>query len=175
MKEYLTHSGPHIVHDVQWWSDDEDSPSVHKIYKFPNGYGASVIDCGYGREEGLWELAVINHEYDIQYDTPITSNVLGWLTVEQVEETLVKIRDMDLSQIPFECPNASESVGGRCEECSWCDCNGLWSLEPDETWEVDYDNLRHSWGLKFTYRGKKWITLCLTRRRDWLNEHRTQE
>jgi len=70
-----------------------------KIYRFANGYGASVI-ChpgSYGFEDGLWELAVALYhgegedDWRIDYSTPITNDVLGYLTEEQVEETLSAI------------------------------------------------------------------------------------
>jgi len=59
------------------------------IHKFDNGYEASVV-CGpgtYGNAEGLFEVAV-KHNGSIVYDTPITSDVLGWLTFREVADTL---------------------------------------------------------------------------------------
>lgn len=60
-------------------------------FKFANGYGASVIDDGYGRESGLYELAVIGKDNRLDYSTPITNDVLGWLTAEEVAEVLDRI------------------------------------------------------------------------------------
>ena len=66
------------------------------IYRFSNGYGASVVrhDFSYGGRDGLYELAVITFTadgFDLTYDTPITGDVLGWLTVADVAETLARI------------------------------------------------------------------------------------
>jgi hypothetical protein len=72
---------------------------IQRIYKFKNGYGASVIQCpfSYGGEVGLWELAVIKFksesmdEWSITYDTPITNDVEGNLTESDVDELLYRI------------------------------------------------------------------------------------
>jgi hypothetical protein len=70
---------------------------------FGNGYGASVIrnaselGYSYGGREGLWELAVLsdnNGRWEITHDTTITDDVLGWLTEEDVINTLKKIAKM---------------------------------------------------------------------------------
>lgn len=63
---------------------------TQRIYKFPNGYGASVVrhERSYGGREGLFELAVLNEQGNICYSTPITSNVIGWLTMEEVDQIL---------------------------------------------------------------------------------------
>lgn len=72
----------------------------HKVYKFPNNYGASVVkhNYSYGGERGLWEIAVVyfvdGDEWDIDYSTPITSDVLGYLTDEEVCETLEQIKNL---------------------------------------------------------------------------------
>lgn len=60
-------------------------------FKFANGYGASVIDDGYGSPAQPYELAVLGPDGSLCYDTPITDDVLGWLTAEEVAETLAKI------------------------------------------------------------------------------------
>lgn len=51
--------------------------------EFDNGYGVSVINYGYGRDEGLYELAIMRDD-GLCYDTPITNDVLGYLTEEDV-------------------------------------------------------------------------------------------
>lgn len=65
-------------------------------FKADNGYGASIVkhSFSYGHEDGLWELAVIGKDGDLCYTTPITSDVLGHLTEEEVNETLVKIAEL---------------------------------------------------------------------------------
>lgn len=65
---------------------------IHAMVIFNNGYGASVIktDKSYGSKDGLYELAVI-YNNDICYDTPITDDVLGYLTEGEVTDLLQKI------------------------------------------------------------------------------------
>lgn len=76
---------------------------VQKVFRFENGYGASVVKSpySYGGDEGLWELAVVlvyenegRLSWKLTYDTPITEDVLGWLTWEEVEETLRQIEEL---------------------------------------------------------------------------------
>ena len=69
------------------------------IYKFSNGYGASVI-CGpytYGGEEGLFEIAVLKFDGDkfsICYDTEITNKVIGHLDFGEVQGYLREIKNL---------------------------------------------------------------------------------
>jgi hypothetical protein len=60
-------------------------------FSFPNGFGASVINDGYGSADGLLELAVLNARGHITYETPITDDVLGYLTGIQVADALDQI------------------------------------------------------------------------------------
>ena len=72
---------------------------VQRLYRFENGYGASVIKnmFSYGGNEGLWELAVIEFEdgdiekFNIVYTTPVTDDVIGHLTEKEVDVLLAQI------------------------------------------------------------------------------------
>ena len=63
------------------------------VYKFGNGYGASVIShrFSYGGDAGLYELAVLDPNGDLTYETPITDDVIGWLTEDDVQACLAVI------------------------------------------------------------------------------------
>ena len=70
----------------------------HHWFNFPNGYGASVVRFSvggfggsYGAESGLWELAVLDSAGHLTYETPITDDVLGYLSDAEVADTLDKI------------------------------------------------------------------------------------
>lgn len=74
---------------------------IQYLFKAPNNYGASIVrhDFSYGNSQGLWELAVLKyeenetnlHNFEICYTTPITEDVLGYLTESDINETLDKI------------------------------------------------------------------------------------
>lgn len=64
--------------------------------RYPNGYGASVVqfDGSYGSEHGLYELAVLHDDGEdlrITYGTPISNDVMGWLSPEAVTYQLGRI------------------------------------------------------------------------------------
>ncbi|MAI05444.1 MAG: hypothetical protein CMA07_07005 [Euryarchaeota archaeon] len=63
------------------------------VYQFDNGYGASVVkhDFSYGGKNGKYEVAVLDNEGSLCYDTPITSDVIGYLTTSEVDKILVNI------------------------------------------------------------------------------------
>lgn len=84
MKEYLI-------------KQHERNYGVQKIYKFPNGYGASVIrnPFSYGGDEGLWEIAVLDKEGNLTYETPITNDVIGHLNDDEVIEVLKQIKELE--------------------------------------------------------------------------------
>lgn len=74
---------------------------VQYMFKFENGYGASVIkhDFSYGNDTDHWELAVIKWTedgsyWDLCYDTDITDDVIGGLTDKAVRELLQEIKEL---------------------------------------------------------------------------------
>lgn len=71
--------------------DGPGSVGSHRTkYRFPNGYGASVIRGGMAAYGGL-ELAVLKYDGDdwgLCYDTPITDDVVGYLTDDTLRSTL---------------------------------------------------------------------------------------
>jgi hypothetical protein len=82
---------------------------TQRVYRFDNGYGASVVQFtfhglsgSYGADAGLWELAVVRFtgegatpaNFELTYDTPITDDVIGHLDEGEVQALLVRIRDL---------------------------------------------------------------------------------
>lgn len=65
---------------------------VKAIVSFDNGYGASIVrhKHSYGGIEGLYELAVTKNN-KITYDSPITDDVIGYLSEADVESYLNQI------------------------------------------------------------------------------------
>jgi hypothetical protein len=57
-------------------------------YSFPNGYGASVIS---GEGINRFEIAVLEADGSLCYDTQITDDVIAGLDVEGVYKVLDKI------------------------------------------------------------------------------------
>ena len=73
---------------------------VQYIFKFDNGFGASVIKNvgSYGHENDLWEVGVVIFGYGdawhLTYKTPITNDVVGNCTDEEVRDILSQIQKL---------------------------------------------------------------------------------
>lgn len=68
---------------------------IRATHTFPNGYGVSVIKSPYtyGGTSGLYELGVLWND-ELTYDTPITSDVLGRLTPDDINKILVQVENV---------------------------------------------------------------------------------
>lgn len=68
---------------------------IQYVFKFENGYGASVMRV---YNANLWELAVItwknNRTSYIDYDTELTDCILPYLTDEDVRNLLEEIKNL---------------------------------------------------------------------------------
>ena len=73
--------------------------AVQAKHFLPNGYGVSVVrhPGSYGFLEGLYELAVLEgneDDWELCYDTPVTSDVLGHLSEQDVEDNVLKVQSL---------------------------------------------------------------------------------
>ena len=66
------------------------------VLRFPNGYGASIINDGYGRHSGLVEVAVVwfdgKNDWELA-DAPTGwgDTVLGWLDPKGLDDALRQV------------------------------------------------------------------------------------
>jgi hypothetical protein len=63
---------------------------------FDNGYGISVItgDSAYGAGDFPYEVAVLNKDGGLCYDTPVTDDVLGHLNADGVTDKMEQIQEI---------------------------------------------------------------------------------
>lgn len=66
------------------------------LYKFPNGYGASVVQhhYSYGMELAVIEWLDDDH-WELCKTTPITDNVIGYLEFETLYPILEQIYELE--------------------------------------------------------------------------------
>jgi len=78
------------------FKDLPDYRGIQCRIQFENGFGASVIrhEHTYGGKDGLYELAVLDAEGGITYDTSVTDDVVGYLNEEGVTELLKEIQNL---------------------------------------------------------------------------------
>jgi hypothetical protein len=81
--------------DLEFKPPPMGSGMISRI-KFDNGYGASVVKGPhtYGGNEGLYELAVIDANDQVTYETSVTNDVEGYLTEEDVTILLKQIQNL---------------------------------------------------------------------------------
>ena len=85
--------------DLDFQPHEDWNDGVQAIHLFENGYGVSVIRTpfSYGGPNGLYEVAVIRGNSDnwqITYDTPITGDVLGWQTPQDIDDVLNRVQSL---------------------------------------------------------------------------------
>ena len=81
--------------DLEFKNMDSFYEGIQARLVFENGYGASVVrhNFSYGGKDGLYELAVIKDD-DICYSTPITTDVEGYLSEDEVSGLLKQIQEL---------------------------------------------------------------------------------
>ncbi|MCW2918553.1 MAG: putative bacteriophage protein [Actinomycetia bacterium] len=65
--------------------------ATHKVYRFPNGYGASVV--AWDTEPA--ELRVVRwhrNQYRLDYSTPITLEAIGRPDDDEIQDLLERVR-----------------------------------------------------------------------------------
>jgi hypothetical protein len=64
---------------------------------FDNGFGVSVVShtFSYGGKDGKYELAVLDSDGQLTYETPITNDVMGYLEPEEVTNIMKDIQNLD--------------------------------------------------------------------------------
>lgn len=77
-----------------------DGFAQQAVMFFANGYGVSVLIGGsaYGDGSTPYELAVLSgntKKWDLRYDTPITDDVLGYLTPEEVTKYMIEVQKLE--------------------------------------------------------------------------------
>ena len=92
-KQYCEFNDLEFNHIERYSSDIE---AIQCRIRFDNGYGASIVKgpYSYGGTDGLYEVAVLDANGKIAYNTPITNDVLGYLTEENVTEVLISIQKL---------------------------------------------------------------------------------
>ena len=63
---------------------------------FDNRYGVSVVRTSftYGGKEGLYELAVLDEHGNLTYDTPVTNDVIGYLSEDEVSNIMEQVQKL---------------------------------------------------------------------------------
>ena len=63
---------------------------------FDNGFGVSVVShsYSYGGRDGLYEVAVLDSNDELTYDTPVTNDVIGYLTEEDVSNIMKQVQEL---------------------------------------------------------------------------------
>jgi hypothetical protein len=66
---------------------------VQAVMHFDNNYGVSVVKFhgSYGFHQDLWEVAIL-YEEEINYNTEITDDVLGYQTEQDVTKVMRKVQ-----------------------------------------------------------------------------------
>jgi hypothetical protein len=82
--------------DLEFEPHSAGMGGVMSRIQFDNGYGASVVKTPYtyGGDKGLYELAVLDSEGHLTYDTPITNDVIGYLRDIDVTDVMEKIQQL---------------------------------------------------------------------------------
>ena len=77
---------------------ETDELGEHAFHIFDNHYGVSVVrgPYTYGGRDGLYELAVVymapeDKESQLVYDTPITNDVMGHLTPDNITDVMAQV------------------------------------------------------------------------------------
>lgn len=119
---------------------------IQARHDFPNGYGVSVVRGfgTYGSDQGLYELAVM-YKGSICYNSPITEDVVGWLTLEQAQELADQVAALPKVIDDLSSNSDSHNAGGSNSVVSNNDPTANLEGVRDESFLQRLDVLRESY------------------------------
>jgi hypothetical protein len=76
--------------------DDGFMKGVKCRMMFENGFGVSVVShtYSYGGKDGLFEIAVLDEDGCLTYNTPVTNDVVGYLKPDEVTEIMEQVQNL---------------------------------------------------------------------------------
>ena len=76
--------------------DDGFMKGVKCRMMFENGFGVSVVShtYSYGGKDGLFEIAVLDEDGDLTYNTPVTNDVVGYLNPDEVTDIMEEVQKL---------------------------------------------------------------------------------
>jgi hypothetical protein len=82
--------------DIKFEMMDSFYDGTRSNTMFDNGYGISVVRhrYSYGGPSGLYEIAVLDSDGNLTYNTPKTNDVIGYLTPKEVTEIMIKVQEL---------------------------------------------------------------------------------
>lgn len=85
------------IKDLDFFPHKAGLSGVHAVKMFDNGYGVSVLlgSMFYSNGHTTYEVAILNSDGSIAYDTPITDDVLGHRTIEEVDDIMRQVQELE--------------------------------------------------------------------------------
>jgi hypothetical protein len=82
--------------DLDFIKLDQHMNGVQARMMFENNYGVSVVchTYSYGGKNGLYEIAVLGEDGNLTYDTPVTDNVIGYLSKKAVTDVMKRVQEL---------------------------------------------------------------------------------
>jgi hypothetical protein len=76
--------------------DDGFMKGVKCRMMFENGFGVSVVShtYSYGGKDGLFEIAVLDEDGCLTYNTPVTNDVVGYLNPDEVTDIMEQVQNL---------------------------------------------------------------------------------
>ena len=76
--------------------DDGFMKGVKCRMMFENGFGVSVVShtYSYGGKDGLFEVAVLDEDGCLTYNTPVTNDVVGYLNPDEVTDIMEEVQKL---------------------------------------------------------------------------------
>lgn len=92
MNDFTDPSAKHVPTETKSLNNGEQH-----VFKFPNGWQASVIrgPYSYGGSSGQFELAVLDRDGHLNYDTPVTDDVIGHIPPSDLDAILDQVAALD--------------------------------------------------------------------------------
>lgn len=84
------------IYDLEFAPMTNGLEGVRAEYYFPNDLGISVVshEHSYGGGSGKYEIAILSSDGSLNYETEITDDVIGWLTLSDVMEIMERIENL---------------------------------------------------------------------------------